>query len=120
MLAPSNGPISWTKEAGRRCPLHPLVLSFARVDFFTRQGFKSSRGFFFLLAWIFYQCFFVLNTTGNFFKYTLVLMNENLSGRNFRISRILGPMPWKKLHVFSSTIEKCMFSFFLFLFFFFF
>jgi len=24
-------------------------------------------------------------------------MNENLSGRNFRISRILGPMPWKTL-----------------------
>ena len=41
---------------------------------------------------------FVLNTTGHFFEYTLVLMDENLSGRNFRISRILGPMPWKKLH----------------------
>jgi hypothetical protein len=36
---PSNGPISWKKEAGRQCPLHPLVLSIARVDFFTRQGF---------------------------------------------------------------------------------
>jgi len=39
MMAPSNGPISWKKEAGRQCPLHPLVLSIARVDFFTRQGF---------------------------------------------------------------------------------
>jgi hypothetical protein len=40
-------------------------------------------------------------------------MNENLSGRNFRISRILGPMPWKKLHdgnVFSDPThgKNCM------------